>query len=94
MTCPILVVTHRMPECSFESQKQIDHDNSSDRKWLGSHSFWALRNGRKVTTVPWPYASQVGNVETPTIQPFECPACGATYDQTHFRTCPNHVESN
>jgi hypothetical protein len=35
-----------------ESSKDIDHANSSDRKWLASHCFWALRNGRKVITTP------------------------------------------
>lgn len=37
---------------SVESTKVIDHDNSSDRKWLGSHCFWAMRNNRMVTTFP------------------------------------------
>lgn len=36
----------------FESDKIIDHANSSDRKWLSSHCFWALRNDRRVTTTP------------------------------------------
>ena len=36
----------------LESTKRIDHDNSSDRKWLGSHCFWAMRNGRRVVTQP------------------------------------------
>ena len=35
-----------------ESEKIIDHSNPSDRKWLGSHCFWAMRNGRRVTTTP------------------------------------------
>lgn len=35
-----------------ESTKIINHNNSSDRKWLGSHCFWAMRNGRRVTTTP------------------------------------------
>lgn len=33
-----------------ESTKVIDHNNSSDRKWLGNHCHWALRNARKVVT--------------------------------------------
>ena len=36
----------------LESLKDIDHDNSSDRKWLGNHCFWAMRNNRKVVTYP------------------------------------------
>lgn len=36
----------------MESLKVIDHDNSSDRKWLASHLFWAMRNGRTVTIQP------------------------------------------
>jgi hypothetical protein len=36
----------------YESEKIIDHDKSSDRKWLASHCFWAMRNMRKVIT--WP----------------------------------------
>lgn len=36
----------------MESLKVIDHDNSSDRKWLSSHLFWAMRNGRTVTIQP------------------------------------------
>lgn len=43
----------------FESKKLIDHNNSSDRKWLGSHCFWAMRNMRRVTT--WP----AGELRTP-----------------------------
>lgn len=57
---PVKVVTHRLdmfasPEpvaTEFESVKIIDHANPSDRKWLGSHCFWAMRNGRRVTTTP------------------------------------------
>jgi len=59
MACKILVVTSvrlpsTVPNSSWqeESTKRIDHDNSSDRKWLATHCFWALRNDRKVTTYP------------------------------------------
>ena len=37
---------------ALESYKQIDHANSSDRKWLQSHCSWAVRNGRKVSIRP------------------------------------------
>ena len=60
MTCKVKVVTYQLDMLSspepiakeFESEKIIDHDNSSDRKWLGSHCFWAMRNGRRVVTTP------------------------------------------
>lgn len=35
-----------------ESQKVIDYNNSSDRKWLANHCMWAMNNGRSVTTFP------------------------------------------
>lgn len=67
MACKIFVETFRatQPEtvsisCRgyvLESTKYIDHDNSSDRKWLGSHCFWAMRNGRRVVTTPAPAES-------------------------------------
>lgn len=59
MTCKVMVITEKrvtrdsigMPALwETESSKIIDHDNSSDRKWLGTHCFWAMRNARKVTT--------------------------------------------
>jgi hypothetical protein len=58
MTCKILVLTELVTYndgkeySSFESQKVIDHDKSSDRKWLGAHCFWAMRNSRRVMTQP------------------------------------------
>jgi hypothetical protein len=36
----------------LEATKMIDHSNSSDRKWLTNHSFWAMRNARKVSITP------------------------------------------
>lgn len=36
----------------LESTKTIDHNSPADRKWLGVHSFWAMRNNRKVSTFP------------------------------------------
>ena len=30
----------------------IDHDNTGDRRWLGKHAYWAMRNGHSVTTYP------------------------------------------
>lgn len=57
----VRVTTERSESCDLtnfpllwttESEKIIDHANPSDRKWLGSHCFWAMRNGRRVTTTP------------------------------------------
>lgn len=31
-----------------EAEKQIDWNNSSDRKWLMSHLHWAMLNGRGI----------------------------------------------
>lgn len=61
MSCKIVVITEKrvtrdsigMPALwETESSKIIDHDNSSDRKWLGAHAFWAMRNNRKLVTYP------------------------------------------
>lgn len=60
MTIRIKVITHKLdmfasPEPiveSYESEKIIDHASASDRKWLGNHCFWAMRNGRRVTSYP------------------------------------------
>ena len=62
--CPIIVETYFGDSDEPESERQINHSdepeserqiNHSDplhRKWLGSHTFWALRNGREVRTYP------------------------------------------
>ena len=52
MAVRVEVVTRNMRNGEVESVKYIDHDNSSDRKWLGTHCFWAMRNGRSVRTTP------------------------------------------
>lgn len=60
MACNILVETYAQEgslDVDFhgvepESMKRIDHDNSSDRKWLASHCFWAMRNHRIVISTP------------------------------------------
>src|SRR3546814_15951953 len=44
--------TLKMTDGSLESMKVIDHDKSSDRKWLATHCFWAMRNGRQVISTP------------------------------------------
>lgn len=35
-----------------ESQKVIDFNNTSDRKWLMNHQFWAMNNKRQVAIFP------------------------------------------
>lgn len=35
-----------------QSVREIDHDDFEDRKWLGKHCFWAMRNGCSVETRP------------------------------------------
>ena len=35
-------------EPSLEASKQIDWNNSSDRKWFMSHLYWGLHNGREI----------------------------------------------
>lgn len=39
-------------ERKSESYKTIDYNNASDRKWLSTHCFWAMRNNRQITTYP------------------------------------------
>lgn len=37
---------------TLDSWKLIDHNDSSDRKWLANHLHWAMRNNRKVIIAP------------------------------------------
>lgn len=48
-----VLVTTLLPGLIVESRKYIDHANSSDRKWLGNHIFWAMRNNRSVRITPF-----------------------------------------
>ena len=50
--CPIIVETYFGDSDEPESERQINHSDPLHRKWLGSHTFWALRNGREVRTYP------------------------------------------
>jgi hypothetical protein len=34
------------------AQKQIDWNDSSDRKWLVSHQHWAIMNGYAIVLIP------------------------------------------
>lgn len=47
---PISVETRKIEDVNVvESIKYINHNDSSDRKWLTNHMHWAVRNGRQVT---------------------------------------------
>lgn len=35
-----------------ESQKRIDFNNSSDRKWMMNHITWSLNNNRAIVLIP------------------------------------------
>lgn len=45
----VTVITDSLHPEFRESQKLIDWDNSSDRKWLMNHLHWAMHNVRRVT---------------------------------------------
>ncbi len=47
----VRVITRNL-ETNETEDRVIDHDDREDRKWLGKHAFWAMRNGREVTTRP------------------------------------------
>lgn len=49
---PIRVITWEGANAVSESRKQIDHADSSDRKWLANHIFWAMRNNRRIEITP------------------------------------------
>lgn len=51
MSTPVEVTTVDLAtgKCA---RRIIDHDDFEDRKWLGKHCFWAMRNGRSVETSP------------------------------------------
>ena len=49
--CPIVVETFDT-NGKLEKSKIIDHGDFHDRKWLAKHCWWAMRNGRTVTTYP------------------------------------------
>ncbi len=49
----IRVETRKIEDVNvIESSKYINHNDSSDRKWLTNHMHWAVRNGRQVTIYP------------------------------------------
>lgn len=51
---PIRVTTYVPETDEIENERVIDHNNHSDRVWLGNHSFWAMRNGFGVDVEPLP----------------------------------------
>lgn len=55
-TLPVLVLTYLITKTgervTLESERRINHADHADRVWLGKHCFWAMRNGREVSTRP------------------------------------------
>lgn len=49
---PIEVITMNMVDHTEYDRRTIDHDNDSDRRWLGNHTYWAVRNGHGVQIAP------------------------------------------
>lgn len=64
MSVPVEIETYHLynGQRVIESRKIIDHGNSSDRKWLGSHCHWALRNDRIVITAPYGMLPNFGGI--------------------------------
>lgn len=52
MKHPIEVITMEIETNKITDARTINHNNDSDRRWLGSHIFWALRNGHGVQLTP------------------------------------------
>lgn len=48
----VAVLTHDATTGEIEQQRIIDHQSHDARVWLGKHSFWALRNGKAISTCP------------------------------------------
>ena len=48
----VIIETARFQPFELDSQKSIDWNNSSDRKWLVNHLHWAMHNERQVTICP------------------------------------------
>jgi len=51
-SCPLQVITRPLGSDEVESDKIINHYDSSDRKWLDNHTRWAMFNHRVVTIRP------------------------------------------
>lgn len=55
MKFPVETITRNLADLDAASvRKVIDHDNHSDRVWLGKHSFWCMRNNHSIMTAPIP----------------------------------------
>lgn len=51
---PIEVLTSDLSDDEEQpARKIVNHANHSDRVWLGSHIYWALRNGKGVAVRPF-----------------------------------------
>ena len=49
---PLKVITFKAGSDEIENERIIDHNNHSDRVWLGKHCYWAFRNGFGIETEP------------------------------------------
>ena len=50
---PVEVITRNTNDPDEAPRRRlINHAIDSDRRWLGKHAYWALRNGYAVNTVP------------------------------------------
>jgi len=49
---PAEIITKNLETDEITDERQFDHGSDSDRRWLGSHIFWALRNNHGVQISP------------------------------------------
>lgn len=47
-----VMVTTRNMVSGEVTERIVDHSVQKDRKWVGRHSYWAVRHGHEVTTTP------------------------------------------
>jgi hypothetical protein len=53
MKIPVEVITRNIVDLDEPPRRRlIDHTEDSDRRWLGKHAYWAMRNGYAVNTAP------------------------------------------
>lgn len=53
MIFPCEVITRNIDDPDEPARRRlIDHAEDSDRRWLGKHAYWAMRNRFSVNTVP------------------------------------------
>ena len=55
----IVVETYDLLGDELEACRVIDHNDRDDRRWLGRHCFWAMRNNKRIVT----YAGDTPHVD-------------------------------